>query len=258
MAERYEPGRRPSGRLRFLLVIGGTGLTWAGSAALFGTVAVQAWEGVTATGPVRAEDVVALVAAVAGSALVLWWASAAALCVAAQALPTSTHHARRLRRSAHAITPALVRRAVSAALGVSVLGASGLVVAAPAVGSAVGSAAQHAPPATSAASLATGTPAPDLDPGWGPAPQRRSRVRPTGTTSAPGTGTDPGSPALVVVRPGDTLWDLAADDLGDGATHADVAAHWPRWHAVNRDVVGSDPDHLRPGQRLRVPSQERS
>ena len=34
---------------------------------------------------------------------------------------------------------------------------------------------------------------------------------------------------------------------------ADRAAEWPRWWAANRDVVGDDPDLLRPGQRLVAP-----
>ncbi len=60
----------------------------------------------------------------------------------------------------------------------------------------------------------------------------------------------------LLVRPGDSLWSLSAEHLtGDGAraTDAAVAAYWPRLHAANRDVVGADPDLLRPGQALRLP-----
>ena len=59
--------------------------------------------------------------------------------------------------------------------------------------------------------------------------------------------------APVVVRPGDTLWALAARSLPAPATDAERAAEWPRWWAANREVVGDDPDLLLPGQRLAAP-----
>ncbi|WP_308221480.1 hypothetical protein [Kocuria flava] len=58
---------------------------------------------------------------------------------------------------------------------------------------------------------------------------------------------------LVTVRRGDSLWSLAAAALGPGATDAEIARAWPRWHALNRAVLGDDPDRLLPGQRLEVP-----
>lgn len=48
--------------------------------------------------------------------------------------------------------------------------------------------------------------------------------------------------ATVVVRPGDTLWALAAG-------HA-----WRRLHAANRGVIGPDPDLIHPGTRLVLPA----
>jgi hypothetical protein len=57
----------------------------------------------------------------------------------------------------------------------------------------------------------------------------------------------------VVVRRGDTLWAIAARHLGPGATAAEVAEAWPRWHEANRDVIGTDPDRLLPGQVLTPP-----
>lgn len=57
----------------------------------------------------------------------------------------------------------------------------------------------------------------------------------------------------LVVRRGDTLWDLAARCLGPDATDEEIATEWPRWYAVNRDVVGPDPDHILPGQQLVPP-----
>jgi nucleoid-associated protein YgaU len=58
----------------------------------------------------------------------------------------------------------------------------------------------------------------------------------------------------VVVHRGDTLWDIAAATLGDGATDADILRAVVRWHDVNRDVVGDDPDLILPGQVLRAPA----
>ena len=57
----------------------------------------------------------------------------------------------------------------------------------------------------------------------------------------------------MVVQRGDTLWDIAARSLGPDATDTDVAAEWPRWYAANRDLIGSDPDLLLPGQELLAP-----
>ncbi len=57
----------------------------------------------------------------------------------------------------------------------------------------------------------------------------------------------------VVVRRGDTLWDIAARHLGPDASAAEIATEWPRWHATNATVIGSDPDLLLPGQRLLPP-----
>lgn len=49
-----------------------------------------------------------------------------------------------------------------------------------------------------------------------------------------------------VVAAGDTLWDIAARHLGDGA-------RWPEIYAANRDVI-TDPNLIHPGQELRIPT----
>lgn len=54
----------------------------------------------------------------------------------------------------------------------------------------------------------------------------------------------------VVVRPGDTLWALAAVALPAGASETAVAAAWRRTYQLNRAVIGADPDLIRPGQVL--------
>jgi hypothetical protein len=57
----------------------------------------------------------------------------------------------------------------------------------------------------------------------------------------------------VVVAPGDTLWDLAAAELGPDATDRQVAQAWPQWWSANRAAIGTDPDLLVPGTHLSVP-----
>ncbi|GAB3065559.1 hypothetical protein GCM10027080_01380 [Pedococcus soli] len=97
-----------------------------------------------------------------------------------------------------------------------------------------------------------GDPAPDVPPaGWVPSrPVQRPVVTPDLVTSG---GSTPAPPEVVVQR-GDTLWSLAATHLGPDATDAEVAAAWPRWHRANLSVIGDDPDLLRPGQVLTVPT----
>lgn len=58
----------------------------------------------------------------------------------------------------------------------------------------------------------------------------------------------------VVVASGDTLWDLAAADLGPGADAAEIDARWREIYRQNRSVIGSDPDLIQPAQRLRLPA----
>jgi hypothetical protein len=60
-------------------------------------------------------------------------------------------------------------------------------------------------------------------------------------------------PAAVVVRAGDTLWAIAARSLPAGATDAQIARACAQWHAVNRDVIGDDPNLIFPMQRLVPP-----
>ena len=60
---------------------------------------------------------------------------------------------------------------------------------------------------------------------------------------------------MLVVAEGDTLWSLAADRLGPDPTADEIAAAWPRLYAANRDVIGPDPSHIEPGQRLVLPAE---
>ena len=83
-----------------------------------------------------------------------------------------------------------------------------------------------------------------------PLPDRPVGRPPTAAASAPAP-----APADVTVRPGDTLWSLAAGALPDDATDSVVDRTWRAWYAANRRTVGPDPDLLLPGQRLVAPDE---
>ena len=102
-------------------------------------------------------------------------------------------------------------------------------------------------------------------PGWTPTPApgrgagrttERSSVQVDLVTAAHERSGTPSGDDHVVVRRGDTLWAIAARHLGGPATDADVAEAWPRWYAANREVIGADPDHIRPGQLLVPPAED--
>jgi LysM domain len=57
----------------------------------------------------------------------------------------------------------------------------------------------------------------------------------------------------VVVRPGDSLWLIAARHLPDQADVRQIALHTQAWYATNRATIGSDPDLIYPGTRLVPP-----
>ncbi|TCN44320.1 LysM domain-containing protein [Kribbella orskensis] len=61
-------------------------------------------------------------------------------------------------------------------------------------------------------------------------------------------------PASHVVQPGESLWSIAAAELGPAATDEAIATRWPQWYAVNRQLIGPDPDLIHPGQVLRTPA----
>lgn len=56
-----------------------------------------------------------------------------------------------------------------------------------------------------------------------------------------------GTRARWTVRPGDSLWRIAAD----GTTYGD-GRQWPRLYAANKDRIGS-PDRIYPGQEITIP-----
>lgn len=223
-----------------------------------------AWRGVRQPGPASFDEAVVLVVLAACALIGAWLVVVTAIALAAH-LPGRCGETS--RRWAHAWAPAAVRRIAAVLVGAAIGGSlvSGTAVGEGAVPERVPGfvvtlhpgAATVAPPPVAAPAVAPppAVPAPvAAGPGWTPS-------RPAGA-AAPVTrlvtsGSVPHA-SDVVVRRGDTLWDLARRHLGPGASDAEVAAAWPHWYAANRHVIGPDPDLLLPGQVLRAPESSRS
>ena len=161
--------------------------------------------------------------ALVGCAAWLWLATAVV-----------AHDAARGRESRQRGVPDAVRRAVLAACGVALVGALG----SPA----------HADDGAGTSPL-DGLPLPDRATTTTYVSQVFARA--ASHQDRPGTPSRP-QPA-VVVRPGDTLWAIARADLPVDADDGAVAARVREIHQTNRAVIGTDPDLIRPDQRLRMP-----
>ncbi|OAB88935.1 hypothetical protein AWH69_03980 [Janibacter melonis] len=69
---------------------------------------------------------------------------------------------------------------------------------------------------------------------------------------APGATADDGE---VTVRPGDTLWQIAEDELGDGSRYGEIARASADVEQPGGEHL-ADPDLIRPGWQLRVPDAD--
>jgi hypothetical protein len=236
-----------------LAVVGTAAALTLGSAAALGDV--------RAPGPATLDALLAVTAAAAAWAVFGWLVGGLLLAVAAGVGRWSGP----LDRIARATTPVAIRRLAALLLGLGLVGAP-LALALPAQAARVQVTATDQP---GTASPSPGLPAsPALD-GWtpdrpAPPPARSPSARPP-SASASASATQPSALLVprphreravsdhVVVRRGDTLWDIAARALGPDASDADIAASWPRWHAANRSTIGPDPDLILPGQLLGPP-----
>ncbi|OJX98308.1 MAG: hypothetical protein BGO96_03740 [Micrococcales bacterium 73-15] len=99
------------------------------------------------------------------------------------------------------------------------------------------------------------TPAPPFDTSASASPTAEP-VSASQTVPAPAVegASAEGVPAAYTVRSGDSLWGIARAHGAE--TDAEIADAWPRWHELNRDVIGADPDLIQPGQVLRVPAAD--
>ncbi len=204
-------------------------------------------------------------------AILLWTGAALTAWLAAGALVTTLSLApgalgRLGTAMAPRVTPALVRQLLVVGIGAG-LGALSLPsCATAATGSRAAAAAQLDPGyhPTHAGSVPTTRQAPDPShegdpsPGWRPARPTPSHDAATGSVLAPPPRHREAVLDTVTVRRGDTLWGIAADHLGPSASVGAIAHEWPRWYAVNRAVIGEDPDLIRPGTQLRPPPDRSS
>ncbi|MFI2488842.1 hypothetical protein ACH47X_18180 [Promicromonospora kroppenstedtii] len=243
------------GTRRGLLGLLGLGLALVAAAGLLGVRTWQVGAGLgSAYFPV--EDIVELAAVAVGTVVAGWTGGHALLALACVLADRRGRRWTAAERAVARHAPAVVRRLARAAAGAGL----GLALTTPAA-----LALPHAGPQTGEARAADAGPAVVLDLGWRPTdglqahgPEQSSLVN-RGTR--PGTGPE----ALVVVEAGDTLWSIAADGLARAAdgtrstrraaapSDTETAQAVVRWHDTNRDVVGADPDLIRPGMVLHQP-----
>ena len=218
------------------------------------------------------EDQLGIAANTAGLIVILWWALSLFVAVVAACLERrgNLHAASATGRFA----PAFMRRLALAALGLHLLTAPLAVAsaAAPAPDAVIPEASVAWTP--TAVPAATGTSADTSAPVPGPTPhpgdpaaipavagpqwQPLSPVVDPGPLAArpPRHQQPPGPASEVTVRPGDSLWNLSAARLGPFASDVDIALDWPRLYQANKDIIGGNPNLLRPGQVLRLPAGE--
>jgi hypothetical protein len=60
----------------------------------------------------------------------------------------------------------------------------------------------------------------------------------------------------IVVRPGDCLWSITSERLGPNASPQQIAIGVKRIYALNRDLIGADPNLIFPGQVLSFPAMD--
>lgn len=86
------------------------------------------------------------------------------------------------------------------------------------------------------------------------APARTTSEAPVAPSPDVPAGARATSVTTVTVEVGDTLWAIASRYLPAGADERQIATAWPVWYAANAGTIGDDPDVIRPGQTLEVPS----
>ena len=204
-----------------------------GSLAL-GSLGVLAAAGSGLAVPRLAADPSGALATVAadGAWLIGCWLAVSTLVALAARIPGTA--GRLADRVAAHVTPAVIRRAISATCCISLC-------------SALPAAAANDPPVPSLDRIATAPPNTATQPNTTaqPIPHPRDEQRHVAPQAD--------QRRVVVVAPGDSLWAIAARSLGPRATDAAIASAWPRWYAANRVLVGTDPGLIRPGQRLVEP-----
>lgn len=272
-----EPTGRPSGtRSTVAAAVGAVATVALARATVHGGGALTAGRDGS---PVRAAD---LEAGVVLLVTVVGTLAAAVVTVGCLLLSLAAGHAGAgrlgagLLRTGSALTPSVLRRVLVVGVGLALVapGAHAADVAPedgarrPQLGwvvttdvpGAVGGTSSRTPVGPSAERTGQAGPAAVAVAEPGPAPAAPERLSATGPaevqTVAHAEPSLPTGPVAtpVVVQAGDTLWAIARDHLPDGAADDAIATEWPRWYAANSDLIGPDPDLIRPGQHLLPPS----
>ena len=202
-----------------------------------------------ASSPASAQDLDAATAPLVGALALLGWAVlawllATACLLLAGRLPGAAGRFGRLL--ATAVAPAVVRRTLAVALGLS------LAAGTPAAWAAPGADPLDWPVSAPAAATVTAPSAQPVAPASSD-PVVALTAGPRVPAAIP-PAIPPATASSYVVQPGDSLWSIAADQLPDGASAARIASAWPSWWSANRDRLGADPDLIHPGTRLTPPS----
>jgi len=100
----------------------------------------------------------------------------------------------------------------------------------------------------------------DMDPDWQPLPVTTPPNDADGSDQAQGAkkpgveDADHNRPErTVIVKPGDSLWSISEQRLGPEASPQRVYDHTYQMYALNRKIIGSDPDLIFAGQQLSLP-----
>lgn len=217
------------------------------------------------------QDAAGFAAAAFGLVVALWWSLGMILAVVSAVLHKAGHAA--AAAAAGALAPSFMKRLAAAAIGLNLVSGMGAAAAAE-------SFAPASPPQSISALQRPGDAA--VHPQWEPTAQLRAGTDPqqpadglSAAAEADQSGEPPSAhwkprtapsaenvfirpgrsdtPEQAVVQAGDSLWSLAAAQLGPLATDTQIAAHWPRWYELNRTIIGDHPDLILPGQILEVP-----
>jgi hypothetical protein len=197
-------------------------------------------------------ELLASSAALVGLAIVAWWLVGIICAVVGAVLQRAGHT--KLAAASFACSPAFMKRLATAVIGLNLLAAPVVANAATPV-SGTDNVSQSASRQNSAVSPyfrmapASSGESHAVSPWWKPAAPPAS----PGLIARQISQTNEES-RTVTVGAGDTLWDIAAKDLGKLATDTEIAAHWPKWYSANKAVIGPDPAVLLPGQVLLAPT----
>lgn len=232
----------------FAVWVGVTALTVLGTALCLETVGDIWAADIRAAGSTASPDAgILLVAAAAGTLACPW------IWVVATSTVIDHLRGRQLRRTG------VVRRLVLGACGVAV------------TFSALPAHAEVAGPEHSGTDVLNGLPFPDRATGGSApshresppqqAPPRPAQVAEPTTGSKTEPVSDPSADstdsAVHVVRPGDSLWRIAATHSPASSDNSDFQARARALYEENRDVIGAEPDLIHPGQELTLSALER-